>query len=170
VSDTQLQETPVFHPSPARCRHPPYSGGVWSQQGLCLSSSRWNPFYRPGFLLLSRCWHITPSDREGLHSSFHGEVIITHPRFITETGKARLSMVNSRGLSRVQYTTLHGDEYEYPVLTWVHKIQEWGRLSCDEVSEMVRSDLGELELDESMLRDIITNCVRALRDRGIKVS
>jgi len=35
---------------------------------------------------------------------------------------------------------------------------------------MVRSDLGELELDESMLRDIITNCVRALRDRGIKVS
>jgi len=63
-----------------------------------------------------------------------------------------------------------GDEYEYPVLTWVHKIQEWGRLSCDEVSEMVRSDLGELELDESMLRDTITNCVRALRDRGIKVS
>ncbi|TET13712.1 MAG: hypothetical protein E3J82_02675 [Candidatus Thorarchaeota archaeon] len=70
----------------------------------------------------------------------------------------------------VVLSSTHGDEYEYPVLTWVHEIQEWERLSRDEVSEMVRSDLGELELDESMLRDIIKSCVRALRDRGIRVS
>ncbi len=64
----------------------------------------------------------------------------------------------------------HGDEYEYPVLTWVHEVQEWGRLSGDEVSEMVRSDLGELKLDESMLKHIIKRCVQALRYHGIKVS
>ena len=70
----------------------------------------------------------------------------------------------------VVLNSTHGDEYEYPVLTWVHKLQEWGRLSRDDVSEMVRSDLGKLKLDESMLRDIIRSCVRALWDRGIKVS
>ncbi|MHA1484422.1 MAG: hypothetical protein ACTSPR_03780, partial [Candidatus Thorarchaeota archaeon] len=67
-------------------------------------------------------------------------------------------------------SSTHGDEYEYPVLSWFHKMQEWGRLSRDEVSEMVRSDLGELKLDESMLRDVIRSCVRTLRDRGIRVS
>ena len=70
----------------------------------------------------------------------------------------------------VVLSSAHGNEYEYPVLTWIYKIQEWGRLSRDDVSEMVRSDLGELKLDESMLRDVIRNCVRALRDRGIRVS
>ncbi len=70
----------------------------------------------------------------------------------------------------VVLSSTHGDEYEYPVLSWIHKMQEWGRLSRDEVSEMVRSDLGELKLDESMLRDVIRSCVRALRDRGIRVS
>jgi len=70
----------------------------------------------------------------------------------------------------VVLSSTHGDEYEYPVLTWVHKLQEWGRLSRDDVSEMVRSDLGKLKLDESMLRDIIRSCVQALRDRSIRVS
>lgn len=70
----------------------------------------------------------------------------------------------------VVLNSTHGDEYEYPVLSWIHKMQEWGRLSRDEVSEMVRSDLGELKLDESMLRDIIRSCVQALRDRSIRVS
>jgi len=70
----------------------------------------------------------------------------------------------------VVLSSTHGDEYKYPVLSWFHKMQEWGCLSRDEVSEMVRSDLGELKLDGSMLRDIIRSCVRALRDRGIRVS
>jgi hypothetical protein len=70
----------------------------------------------------------------------------------------------------VVLSSTHRDEYEYPILPGVHKIQEWGRLSRDDVSEMVRSDLDELKLDESMLRDIITSYVRALRDRGIRVS
>ncbi len=70
----------------------------------------------------------------------------------------------------VVLSSTHGNEYEYPVLTWVHKIQEWGRLSRDEISEMVRSDLNELKLDESMLKDIIRSSVRALRDRRIRVS
>jgi hypothetical protein len=70
----------------------------------------------------------------------------------------------------VVLSSTHGDEYEYPVLTWFHKMQEWGRLSRDDISEMVRSDLSELKLDESMLRDIIRSCVRALRDRGMRVS
>jgi hypothetical protein len=70
----------------------------------------------------------------------------------------------------VVLSSTHGDEYEYPVLTWVHEVQEWGRLSGDEVSEMVRSDLGELKLDESMLKHIINRCVQALRYHGIKVS
>ena len=70
----------------------------------------------------------------------------------------------------VVLSSTHGDEYEYPVLTWVHKIQERGRLSRDDVSEMVESDLNELKIDESMLKDIIRSCVRALRDRGITVS
>ena len=64
----------------------------------------------------------------------------------------------------------HGDEHEYPVLPWFHKIQEEGRLSRDDVSEMVRSDLDELRLDESMLKAIIRSCTRALQDRGIRVS
>ena len=70
----------------------------------------------------------------------------------------------------VVLNSTHGDEYEYPVLSWIYKMQEWGRLSRDEVSEMVRSDLGELKLDESILRDIIRSCVQALRDRSIRVS
>ena len=70
----------------------------------------------------------------------------------------------------VVLSSTRGDEYEYPVLTWVHIIREWGRLNRDEVSEMVRSDLGELKLDESMLKHIINRCVQALRYRGIKVS
>jgi hypothetical protein len=71
---------------------------------------------------------------------------------------------------RVVLSSTHGDEYEYPVLPWLHNIQEEGRLSRHDVSEIVRSDLDELRLDESMLKDIIRSCVRALRDRGIKVS
>jgi hypothetical protein len=67
-------------------------------------------------------------------------------------------------------SSTHGDEYEYPVLPWFQNIQEEGRLSRDNISEMVRSDLDELKLDESMLRVIITSCVRALRDRSIRVS
>jgi len=49
-------------------------------------------------------------------------------------------------------------------------MQDKGRLSHDDASEMVRSDLDELRLDESMLRDIIRSCTRALQDRGIRVS
>jgi len=64
----------------------------------------------------------------------------------------------------------HGAEYEYPVLLWFHNMQDKGRLSHDDASEMVRSDLDELRLDESMLRDIIRSCTRALQDRGIRVS
>jgi len=71
---------------------------------------------------------------------------------------------------RVILSSTHGDEYEYPVLPWFHKILEEGRLSRDDVSEMVRSNLDELRLDESMLRDIIISCVRALQDRGIRIS
>ncbi|MCK4484655.1 MAG: hypothetical protein KAU89_07505, partial [Candidatus Thorarchaeota archaeon] len=70
----------------------------------------------------------------------------------------------------VVLSSTHGDEYEYPVLSWFHNIAEEGRLSRDDVSEIVRSDLGELKLDESMLREIITICVQALRDKGIRVS
>lgn len=64
----------------------------------------------------------------------------------------------------------HGDKYEYPVQPWFQNIKEEGRLRCDDASEIVRSDLDELKLDKSMLRDIITNCVRALWDRGITIS
>jgi len=55
----------------------------------------------------------------------------------------------------VVLSSTHGDEYDYQVLLWFHSVQEEGRLSCDAVSEMVRSDLDELKHDESMLRDII---------------
>ena len=58
---------------------------------------------------------------------------------------------------------LHGDECECPVLLWFQNIKEEGRLSRDGVSEMVRSDLDELELDESILKDIVRSCVRTLR-------
>ena len=71
---------------------------------------------------------------------------------------------------RVVLSSTHGNEYEYPVLTWVHKMQEWGRLSRNDISEMVRSDLSELKLDESMLKDIIKRCVQALRYHDIRVS
>jgi hypothetical protein len=74
------------------------------------------------------------------------------------------------GQLHVVLSSTHGDEYEYPVLPWFHKIQEEGRLSRDDVSQKVWSDLSELKLDESMPREIITSCVRTLRDRGIRVS
>jgi len=70
----------------------------------------------------------------------------------------------------VVLSSTHGDEYEYPVLPWFHKIQEGGCLSRNDVSEMVESDLDELRLDEVMLRDIIRSCFQALQDRDIRVS
>jgi len=82
---------------------------------------------------------------------------------------ARMASFGGEQLHVVLSST-HGDEYEYPVLPWFQNIQEEGRLSHDDVSDMVRSDLGELKLDESMLKDIIRSCVQALRDRDIKVS
>jgi hypothetical protein len=63
----------------------------------------------------------------------------------------------------------HGDEYEYPVLPWIHNIREVGGLSRDDVSEMVRGGLDHLDLNESMLGDIVKRCIRAPMDRGIRV-
>jgi len=70
----------------------------------------------------------------------------------------------------VVLSSAHGDEYEYPVLPWFQNIMEEGRLSRDDISEIVRSDLGELKLDESMLKHIVKRCVQALRGRRIRVS
>ncbi len=63
----------------------------------------------------------------------------------------------------------HGDEYEYPVLPCFHNIREVEGLSRNDVSEIVRGDLDHLDLNESMLGDIVKRCIRAPKDRGIRV-